>query len=63
MPLTDSANVNTVNADKLQKAMTALAGLDQQAERNHLHGSVSVEIVYREGVASHVVAETRATYK
>jgi len=51
------------NAKQLQKTMTLLAELDQQAERNLLHGTVRVEVHYRGGIAVGVVTETRATYK
>jgi len=52
-----------VNADRLQLALTRLAELDQQAERELMHGRIAVEIVYRGGEATHVKEIKEATHK
>ena len=43
--------------------MTRLAQLDQQAETERVHGKVTVEIVYQNGVAERVRANLEAHYK
>jgi len=44
------------NSELLQCAFLRLTELDQQAEREQVHGRVVVEIVYRKGLADHVQA-------
>lgn len=51
------------NAEKLQLAMTRLAELDQQAEREKIHGKVVVELIYQNGKSDRVRAVLEAHYK
>ena len=51
------------NAERLQLALTRLAELDQQAEREKISGKAVVEISYQHGVSSLVRTRIEASYK
>lgn len=56
-------NLDAASGERLQLALTRLVALDQQAERDKLHGRVGVELHYHEGVASYVREIQETTYK
>lgn len=47
----------------MQRALTLLAEMDQDAERDKMHGKVLVEVVYQHGAIDRVRAVKEATYK
>lgn len=63
MPIDKMRNLASLNRSQelLQRALLRLTELDQQAEREKTYGKVTVEIVYRQGIAEHVrdVMESR----
>lgn len=59
----NASNLQVEHAKRLQTALTRLAALDQEAERESMHGRVMVEIGYRNGMATHVREVKEATHK
>jgi hypothetical protein len=51
------------NAAKLQLALTRLAVLDQRAEQDRIHGKITIEVYYQNGIADRVRAVMETVHK